>query len=204
MHTCFVIVVADCRGQLQFGHRISLTHTHTHSTFLTLFQSFDVSEAISCGDPGVPPNAVVSGTHSWTYGSVLQYSCLPGGVLVGNATRHCQEDGTWSGAPPYCKEEQPETPSNVDVRSMDLPTLGYTLIYTCQDGFYLAGGSEHRTCKSDGRWSGKPPLCKGPKTEYTLDRIHLSAMTQNDGQSECRKSHFSAQYKLLSCSETRK
>lgn len=56
---------------------------------------------------------------------------------------------------------QPETPSNVDVRSMDLPTLGYTLIYTCQEGFYLAGGSEHRACKSDGRWSGKPPLCKG-------------------------------------------
>lgn len=60
---------------------------------------------------------------------------------------------------------QPETPSNVDVRSMDLPTLGYTLIYTCQDGFYLAGGSEHRTCKSDGRWSGKPPLCKGTLTQ---------------------------------------
>lgn len=58
---------------------------------------------------------------------------------------------------------QPETPSNVDVRSMDLPTLGYTLIYTCQEGFYLAGGSEHRICRSDGRWSGKPPLCKGKK-----------------------------------------
>lgn len=58
---------------------------------------------------------------------------------------------------------QPETPSNVDVRSMDLPTLGYTLIYTCQEGFYLAGGSEHRICRSDGRWSGKPPLCKGEK-----------------------------------------
>lgn len=23
-------------------------------------------------------------------------------MLVGNVTRHCQEDGTWSGAPPYC------------------------------------------------------------------------------------------------------
>uniref|UniRef100_A0A3Q3JM08 CUB and Sushi multiple domains 1 n=1 Tax=Monopterus albus TaxID=43700 RepID=A0A3Q3JM08_MONAL len=333
--------------------------------------------AISCGDPGVPPNAVVTGAHSWTYGSVLQYSCLPGGLLVGNTTRHCQEDGTWSGAPPYCTgastgicgdpgipphsarlggEEfktksllrfsceagysligsaertclhngtwsgmqpfcqviqchpppqvhhgkvegsdyswgssvsyscfhgyqlstpavltcegngtwtgdvpqclsflcgdpgspgggfregnifsyrsevrfycqapyllvgsasrvcqadgiwsgqqpcigkkylsvtvfwfygnyplfclrheskshscrQPETPSNVDVRSMDLPTLGYTLIYTCQDGFYLAGGSEHRTCKNDGRWSGKPPLCKGS------DEINKSVKT---------------------------
>lgn len=65
-------------------------------------QSITVSVAISCGDPGIPPNAVVSRTQSWTYGSVLQYSCLPGGVLVGNTTRHCQEDGTWSGAPPYC------------------------------------------------------------------------------------------------------
>lgn len=61
---------------------------------------------------------------------------------------------------------QPETPGNVDVRSMDLPTLGYTLIYTCQDGFYLAGGSEHRTCKIDGRWSGKPPLCKGIQIQF--------------------------------------
>lgn len=61
--------------------------------------------ATSCGDPGVPPNAVISGGHSWTYGSVIQYSCLHGGLLVGSATRHCQEDGTWSGAPPYCTGE---------------------------------------------------------------------------------------------------
>lgn len=59
---------------------------------------------------------------------------------------------------------QPETPSHVDVKAIDLPTLGYTLMYTCQDGFYLSGGSEHRTCKADGRWSGKPPVCKGTET----------------------------------------
>lgn len=64
-----------------------------------------VPAAISCGDPGVPPNTAVSGSHSWTYGSVIQYSCLHGGVLVGNVSRHCQEDGTWSGAPPYCTGE---------------------------------------------------------------------------------------------------
>lgn len=39
--------------------------------------------------------------------------------------------------------------------------MGYTLIYTCQPGFYLAGGSEHRTCRPDGSWTGKPPLCAG-------------------------------------------
>lgn len=56
---------------------------------------------------------------------------------------------------------QPELPAQSDVRAIELPSLGYTLIYTCQSGFYLAGGSEHRTCRSDGSWTGKPPLCAG-------------------------------------------
>lgn len=55
---------------------------------------------------------------------------------------------------------QPETPANVDVKAIDLPTLGYTLVYTCQPGFFLAGGSEHRTCKPDMKWTGKSPVCK--------------------------------------------
>lgn len=56
---------------------------------------------------------------------------------------------------------QPELPAQSDVRAIELPSLGYTLIYTCQPGFYLAGGSEHRTCRSDGSWTGKPPYCAG-------------------------------------------
>lgn len=54
---------------------------------------------------------------------------------------------------------QPELPAQADVGAIELPSLGYTLIYTCQAGFYLAGGSEHRTCRADGSWTGKPPLC---------------------------------------------
>uniref|UniRef100_A0A4W5LYW5 Sushi domain-containing protein n=1 Tax=Hucho hucho TaxID=62062 RepID=A0A4W5LYW5_9TELE len=54
---------------------------------------------------------------------------------------------------------QPELPIQVDVSAIELPSLGYTLIYTCQPGFYLAEGSEHRTCRGDGSWTGKPPVC---------------------------------------------
>ncbi|KAA0717588.1 CUB and sushi domain-containing protein 1 [Triplophysa tibetana] len=67
------------------------------------------------------------------------------------------------------KVRQPETPSHVDVKAIDLPTIGYTLMYTCQDGFYLSGGSEHRTCKADGKWSGKPPVCKVPADVFSLN-----------------------------------
>lgn len=68
---------------------------------------------------------------------------------------------------------QPETLSNIDVKAIDLPTLGYTLIYTCQDGFFLDGGSEHRTCKPDGKWSGKPPVCKGILMHWNVPIIQM-------------------------------
>lgn len=58
-----------------------------------------------------------------------------------------------------CK--QPESPLHVDVAGMDLPGYGYTLVYSCQHGYFLAGGSEHRVCKSDGTWTGKMPVCRG-------------------------------------------
>lgn len=58
-----------------------------------------------------------------------------------------------------CK--QPESPPHVEVVGMDLSGYGYTLIYTCQNGFFMSGGSEHRVCRSDGTWTGKMPMCRG-------------------------------------------
>lgn len=46
------------------------------------------------------------------------------------------------------------------MRAIELPAFGYTLVYTCHPGFFLAGGSEHRTCKADLKWTGKSPVCK--------------------------------------------
>ncbi|XP_068442403.1 CUB and sushi domain-containing protein 1a isoform X2 [Clinocottus analis] len=117
----------------------------------------------NCRDPGTPAYGIPVMGQGVQVGSKISFKCRKNYHILGSTSRTCLENLTWSGTQPECIAHscrQPETPSNVDVRSMDLPTLGYTLIYTCQDGFYLAGGSEHRTCKSDGRWSGKPPLCK--------------------------------------------
>uniref|UniRef100_A0AAX7VKY4 CUB and Sushi multiple domains 1 n=1 Tax=Astatotilapia calliptera TaxID=8154 RepID=A0AAX7VKY4_ASTCA len=117
----------------------------------------------SCRDPGTPAYGIPVMAQGFQVGSKISFKCRKNYHILGSTTRTCLENLTWSGTQPECIAHscrQPETPSNVDVRSMDLPTLGYTLIYTCQEGFYLAGGSEHRACKSDGRWSGKPPLCK--------------------------------------------
>lgn len=59
------------------------------------------SLAISCGHPGVPANAVLSG-DKFTYGSIIHYSCIAGRRLIGNSTRECQEDSHWSGTLPHC------------------------------------------------------------------------------------------------------
>uniref|UniRef100_A0AAR2L905 CUB and Sushi multiple domains 2 n=1 Tax=Pygocentrus nattereri TaxID=42514 RepID=A0AAR2L905_PYGNA len=150
---------------------------------------------VFCGDPGIPSQGRRE-DRGFTYLSSVSFSCFPPLVLVGSTRRYCQYDGTWSGTQPSCIGKrkrsknvttifvfkichsnrtllepshhcsQPELPAQADARAIELPSLGYTLIYTCQPGFYLAGGSEHRTCRADGSWTGKPPLCAGIRTQW--------------------------------------
>lgn len=51
---------------------------------------------------------------------------------------------------------QPETPAHADIRAIDLPTFGCTLVYTCHPGFLLWGGSEHRMCNQTWNGQGSP------------------------------------------------
>ncbi|XP_069079880.1 CUB and sushi domain-containing protein 2 [Pleurodeles waltl] len=116
----------------------------------------------TCADPGVPLFGTQNISHGYQIGSVVLFRCQKGYLLQGSTTRTCLPNLTWSGVQPDCVPHhcrQPETPSHANVGALDLPSLGYTLIYTCQLGFYLTGGSEHRTCRSDGSWTGKPPIC---------------------------------------------
>uniref|UniRef100_A0A8C5NLT2 CUB and Sushi multiple domains 2 n=4 Tax=Passeriformes TaxID=9126 RepID=A0A8C5NLT2_JUNHY len=116
----------------------------------------------TCADPGVPLFGMQNNSQGYQVGSILFFRCQKGYLLQGSTTRTCLPNLTWSGVQPDCVPhhcKQPETPSHANVGALDLPSLGYTLIYSCQSGFYLTGGSEHRTCKADGSWTGKPPIC---------------------------------------------
>ncbi|XP_034615478.1 CUB and sushi domain-containing protein 3 [Trachemys scripta elegans] len=117
----------------------------------------------SCENPGIPWHGSQNNTFGYQVGNVVQFQCKKGHLLQGSTTRTCLPDLTWSGIQPECIPhscKQPETPVHANVAGMDLPSLGYTLIYTCQSGFFLAGGSEHRVCRSDGTWTGKVPVCE--------------------------------------------
>lgn len=69
---------------------------------------------------------------------------------------------------------------------MDLPGYGYTLVYSCQHGYFLAGGSEHRVCKSDGTWTGKMPVCRGTGTSlfFEVRTWERSTVTRNLPESQ--------------------
>ncbi|XP_023598845.1 CUB and sushi domain-containing protein 1-like [Trichechus manatus latirostris] len=117
----------------------------------------------TCPDPGTPHFGIQNSSRGYEVGSMVFFRCRKGYHIQGSTTRTCLANLTWSGIQTECIPHacrQPETPAHADVRAIDLPTFGYTLVYTCHPGFFLAGGSEHRTCKPDMKWTGKSPVCK--------------------------------------------
>uniref|UniRef100_A0AAQ4NQP8 CUB and Sushi multiple domains 3a n=1 Tax=Gasterosteus aculeatus aculeatus TaxID=481459 RepID=A0AAQ4NQP8_GASAC len=117
----------------------------------------------TCENPGTPEHGFMNYTTGFKVGSRVDFQCQQGHLLQGSTTRLCLPDLTWTGIQPRCIREcsQPRSPANADVVGLDLPSYGYTLVYTCQSGYFLSGGSEHRVCRSDGSWTGKVPVCRG-------------------------------------------
>lgn len=61
----------------------------------------------SCGNPGVPAKAVLSGGNRFAVGDSVQYSCVPGYVLDGHATLTCITNAgntaVWDFPAPICR-----------------------------------------------------------------------------------------------------
>ncbi|KAM9805518.1 CUB and sushi domain-containing protein 3-like isoform 5-T5 [Syngnathus typhle] len=117
----------------------------------------------TCENPGVPEHGFMNYTTGFKVGSRVDFQCQQGHILQGSITRLCLPDLTWTGAQPTCIPhscKQPRNPANSDVAGLELASHGYTLVYTCQPGYFLSGGSEHRFCRSDGSWTGKVPVCR--------------------------------------------
>uniref|UniRef100_A0A8C9F9J0 CUB and Sushi multiple domains 2 n=1 Tax=Pavo cristatus TaxID=9049 RepID=A0A8C9F9J0_PAVCR len=136
----------------------------------------------TCADPGVPLFGMQNSSQGYQVGSMIVFKCQKGYLLQGSTTRTCLPNLTWSGVQPDCVPhhcKQPETPSHANVGALDLPSLGYTLIYSCQSGYYLTGGSEHRTCKADGSWTGKPPICLGKSCGQNVCTMPADVFARN-------------------------
>jgi hypothetical protein len=122
--------------------------------------------ALGCGSvqtescPGLEPpqNGSVSAPVT-DLGATASYQCASGFTLVGDVSRTCQVDGTWSGTAPTCVQAQcPQlaAPANGSL-AISGAGEGATATYACASGYELIG-AQTRTCQG-GAWSGADPRC---------------------------------------------
>ena len=132
-------------------------------------------------------------------GGVATYTCDPGFILVGEPTRICRDNGTWSDEEPTC-ECKLLSPLHILFLNMHLllyniyyclaimcPPLpdidngvvdwsglspGGVATYTCDPGFILVG-EPTRICRDDGTWSGEEPTCE----RKLLSPLHVYCST---------------------------
>ncbi|XP_015913201.1 membrane cofactor protein isoform X2 [Parasteatoda tepidariorum] len=101
--------------------------------------------------------------------SVATYECDRHYVLSGSNKRICQEDGTWTGDAPICKEITCYGPGAIQhVRVLPQKSIykaGDLVIFTCKYGSHQITSK----CLETGEWSTRPPVCPGPpKTDTSL------------------------------------
>ncbi|XP_074660488.1 plasminogen-like [Tubulanus polymorphus] len=129
-------------------------------------------EEPTCTRPGDGVNARKTG-DPWEYtaGAVVEYQCLPGYILVsGSLEITCTSAGTYDAFPPTCEARRvqrarcgrPPWPR----RSTRLVTTqmeyfdGDTAVYECRhwDDIIIRGNTR-RTCRHDGRFTGRDLSC---------------------------------------------
>ncbi|CAB1338540.1 unnamed protein product [Coregonus sp. 'balchen'] len=142
--------------------------------------------SISCGDPGTPPQAIMSG-RKFTNGAVVHYTCSRGRALIGNATRYCGSSGECGdpGIPPHgsrlgdefqlksllrftCEAGfsltiscgNPGTPAYGKIVFSDGIVFSSSVAYACWEG-YETSGLTTRHCTTNGTWTGSALDCTG-------------------------------------------
>lgn len=102
-----------------------------------------------------------------SYNATALYVCDRDYTLVGNETRACLSNGSWSGVEPpkcmysWCPELSLIPNGHLVVTNR---TINGTSTYSCAKGHKLSG-NETRICELGGRWSGEEPSCR---CEYTF------------------------------------
>ncbi|XP_065194494.1 uncharacterized protein LOC135825798 isoform X3 [Sycon ciliatum] len=117
----------------------------------------DFCEVVKCfNDPGIPVNGTRRNFTS-VYLSVVNYECAEGYAAQ---SRICEDNGTWSGQRPVCKETFCPHPGNLSNGSIFHQGLRFdtVLVYLCNYGYRLQG-SRFSNCLTNHTWSTPIPTC---------------------------------------------
>ena len=116
---------------------------------------------VICGDPGTLPHGYVSGTE-YTFGKVVQFSCMEGYKLLGAPTAECLADAMWSNYATSCLKITCPEPEQIEFGNLVADSVdgsyGTSLTYHCNAGYTLQGQAS-RVCGADGAWMGSKSTC---------------------------------------------
>ncbi|XP_066304995.1 CUB and sushi domain-containing protein 1-like [Branchiostoma lanceolatum] len=128
-----------------------------------------VCQPVDCGSPGVPENGNFTAPEL-TYNNNATYYCDIGYELLGEDSRTCRANGTWTNNVPTCRIKACGYPRNSDYRvyynrvngtldSMRGFVYGATVFYYCTGQGLAVNGSIYGVCQADGTWSGNDRTC---------------------------------------------
>ncbi|XP_015761109.1 PREDICTED: sushi, von Willebrand factor type A, EGF and pentraxin domain-containing protein 1-like isoform X1 [Acropora digitifera] len=140
----------------------------------TKFCHFKVNvQVLRCQVLWPPANGKLeSGVCGNVFGRVCRLQCNKGYELKGPATRTCDKvPGThqvrWTGNATYCEAVKCPSLNTTDHAvktgydcSGASSRVGTVCFFTCLLGYEVAGGSHHRTCQENGKWSGVQIQCR--------------------------------------------
>ncbi|XP_053399660.1 sushi, von Willebrand factor type A, EGF and pentraxin domain-containing protein 1-like isoform X1 [Mercenaria mercenaria] len=113
----------------------------------------EIPQCVECKARGDPTSGNLTLTTDGQTTTGI-YSCADGYTIVGQQTISCRIDGNWNYPSSECECETPSAPVNGNV-SAD----GETVIFYCDTGFTMSGGSTGN-CNNDGTgWSIPTPQC---------------------------------------------
>lgn len=96
-----------------------------------------------------------------TFNATAKYSCDENYSLVGNTTRTCLGNGSWSGNEPKCLYSWCPVLTFIQNGAINITnrTENGIASYSCHKGHILVGNSS-RICKLGGKWTDEEPVCK--------------------------------------------
>ncbi|KAK2863790.1 hypothetical protein Q7C36_002944 [Tachysurus vachellii] len=103
--------------------------------------------------------------EKFAYGSICQFECDVGFLLMGSNHTHCGSEGKWTHNPPVCQAvtcDQIVTPTNSHMTCTDpLGNFSYrsSCAVSCEEGYTLRGQNT-LTCLKTGNWSAETPSCE--------------------------------------------
>ena len=89
---------------------------------------------IACGSPTIPTNGNVRENGSLV-GTVVEFTCNDGYLLIGTSSIFCQQDGNWSSQSPLCQGEI--------LSSNNIVTLGCFQVYLNHTSIFVNNVNSH-------------------------------------------------------------